>query len=964
MSLTSARLSILGTTDLRAADGRAVQAGAIQPKRLVLLAHLALASADGYVRRDTLLALFWPDLPSEQARHALRQSLHYLRTGLGRDVIRNRGDTEVGVDPERLWCDAREFEDRMAARDAAGAMALYRGSLLDGVFITDAAPELEQWLDAERLRFRRLAASGAAGLATAADAAGDAGAAIAWARRAAAFDPDDERAVRALVELLDRHGDRAGALRAYGEFEQRLRDEFGTAPSPQSRALRERLGVEPAPSAMPAAPTAPEATAPPSAAAAPVGAAPVGAARSRTGRRIAAAAAALLAITVFVLAFTARGREPHAVREVLAVGRIAIDSAGTPVRDADAHTLRALFAAELSQLGGAAVLSEGRLYELVARARGSMDARDHVLDAARRAGATELLDGVLLARPAGYRLELQRIDLASGTVRGTLAIEGSRIRDIVIQATSRIADAHRLPPPSRMLAALTSESPLARRSYERGMRALYAGDRSGAMRHFSAALERDPKFFAAAYYALGVTPLAELGDTLRRRIARAAAAADSAPERERLQIRAQWAILVNDPGAVAYAESLANRYPAEPEGRYHLGHALVHGGDFLGAVEILKAAIASDSTMLDAALTGQAPCRVCHAMRLVAQTYIFMDSMEAAYRWVGAWREASGGDMGEVVGFRAVLHDLTGRRDEALAAVRDSMRPMEAAVLSVSFLVESALRAGDFAEASRLIERDLASGDGERRRNGLWWDVIYRHSRGRLREAVAAADRFCAAKDSPPDDCAMIRASVLVPLGRYREAAAGIEQRLRVREPDSAFMPGQSARRRTWLMAHLAEVRAAARDTAGLARLADSVASMGRRSAYGRDRRLHHHVRGLLYAIRGTHAQAAESFRMGEYAPTYSLGQTRYGWARSLLALGRPDDAAGVLDPLRRRVLTSVGSYFSQAEVHFLLAQALGEAGRAEAAREHLEWAERAWDGADPSFRQRLAAARGTPTSQ
>jgi len=159
-------------------------------------------------------------------------------------------------------------------------------------------------------------------------------------------------------------------------------------------------------------------------------------------------------------------------------------------------------------------------------------------------------------------------------------------------------------------------------------------------------------------------------------------------------------------------------------------------------------------------------------------------------------------------------------------------------------------------------------------------------------------------------------------------------------------------------MAHLAEVRAAARDTAGLARLADSMASAGRRSAYGRDRRLHHHVRGLLYTIRGNHVQAAESFRMGEYAPVYSLGQTRYGWAKALLALGQPEAAVGVLDPLRRRVLSSVGSYFSQAEVHFLLAQALGEAGRVDAAREHLAWAERAWDGADPPFQERLAAAR------
>src|SRR5690606_290744 len=212
----------------------------------------------------------------------------------------------------------------------------------------------------------------------------------------------------------------------------------------------------------------------------------------------------------------------------------------------------------------------------------------------------------------------------------------------------------------------------ARQSYERGMRALYTGDRAGAMRNFSAALEIDPRFFAAAYSAIGATGLAGLGDTLRRRAAHAVAASDSAPERERLQIRTLWAILGNDPRAVPYAESLASRYPAEPEGAYFLGHALVHAGDFTSAIALLKPAIASDSTMFATAAASEAPCRVCVAMSLVAQTYIYMDSMAAASRWVDAWRAASGGNGTYMLGFKAVVSDLLGRRGEALALVRDS----------------------------------------------------------------------------------------------------------------------------------------------------------------------------------------------------------------------------------------------------------------------------------------------------
>lgn len=953
-----ARLSILGATDLRASDGRAVQAGAAQPKRLVLLAYLALAPAPGYVRRDTLLALFWPDLPTEQARHALRQSLHYLRASLGRDVLRSRGDTEIAVDPARLWCDACAFEQWLAT-DTTAAMALYRGELLDGVFVADAAPELEQWLDAERMRVRRLAAKGAAELSTKADAGGDAGSAIAWARRAASLDPDDERILRVLVELLDRHGDRAGALRAYAAFEQRLREEYDTAPSAQTRALRARLSQETSQPVgavvpQPAAPIPPEPTTlQPSTPAPPDQIALM----PRPRRSLALIAVGIVAIAALAIAFIAGGRRaPASGRELLAVGIISIDSTGVTSLDPNALALRSLITADLSQLDGIAVLSEGRLYEMVARARGSMDARDHVIDAARRSGATELLDGVLRARPGLYRLELQRVELASGTVRGALVIEGSRIGDIIAQATSRIADAYRLPPPPRSFGALTSQSHLARRTYELGVRAMYAGDRTAALRHFSAALEVDPNFFAAAYYALGVTSLEGLGATLQRQVESAAAAADSAPERERLQIRTLWASRSNDPRVLAYAESLASRYPAEPEGRYHLGHALVLAGDFPSAIDQLRAAIAADSSMLASALAGEAPCRACLAMQLVAQTYIFMDSMEAAHRWIDAW-SAAGGNPANVLGFRAVVHDLSGNRAAALA-VLDSMPATARAEFAPDFLIESAIRAGEFEEAARRIAGHLASDDSHERRIGLWWDVIYHHTRGRLREAAAGADRFCAAPSSPPDDCAQIRASALVPFGRFDEAVAGLERRLDLPESDEPGVVGLHARRRTWLLTHLAQVHAARGDTVTLARIADSVAIVGRRSAYGRDRRLHHHIRGLLYSIRGAHLQAAESFRVAEYAPTYSLAQTRYGWGASLLALGRANEAATVLDPLLRRTLTSVGSYFSQAEVHLILARALAASGRTAAAREHLAWVERAWDGADPPVLERLAAVR------
>ena len=46
----------------------------LQPKRLALLAYLAVVGVRGALRRDTLLGLFWPESSEEEARRALRQA--------------------------------------------------------------------------------------------------------------------------------------------------------------------------------------------------------------------------------------------------------------------------------------------------------------------------------------------------------------------------------------------------------------------------------------------------------------------------------------------------------------------------------------------------------------------------------------------------------------------------------------------------------------------------------------------------------------------------------------------------------------------------------------------------------------------------------------------------------------------------------------------------------------------------
>ena len=74
------QLRLLGGVDLVDPDGRGeLRSVLVQPKRLALLVYLALAGDRRFRRRDTLVALFWPELDAEHARGALRQSLRFLR---------------------------------------------------------------------------------------------------------------------------------------------------------------------------------------------------------------------------------------------------------------------------------------------------------------------------------------------------------------------------------------------------------------------------------------------------------------------------------------------------------------------------------------------------------------------------------------------------------------------------------------------------------------------------------------------------------------------------------------------------------------------------------------------------------------------------------------------------------------------------------------------------------------------
>ncbi|MGH7539511.1 MAG: AfsR/SARP family transcriptional regulator, partial [Gemmatimonadota bacterium] len=133
----------LGKIDLAGVEEDAVEAVLRGPKRLGLLAYLALARPGEHVRRDTLLALLWPEHDATRARHALRNTLYSLRRALGREVLRGRGKQDLAVSRKQLWCDAVAFREALAEGRREDALLLYRGELLPGMYVDGAGVAFE-----------------------------------------------------------------------------------------------------------------------------------------------------------------------------------------------------------------------------------------------------------------------------------------------------------------------------------------------------------------------------------------------------------------------------------------------------------------------------------------------------------------------------------------------------------------------------------------------------------------------------------------------------------------------------------------------------------------------------------------------------------------------------------------------------------------------------------------------------
>ncbi len=208
-------------------------------KARLALQLLALGGGQA-VPSGVLIDALWDTAPPARPEDQLAVLMSRLRSVLGRDRIEHR---DQGYLLHCDWLDAAELavltaevEGRRDAGHAMGAVAAARVAL--SLIRGDGPQPLPgEWAQLRHAELERLISRARLVAATALLEAGDWMAAADAASAAAERDPYDEAALRVLLRAYVMGGRVAGALSAYASARERIADELGTDPSPETSAL-------------------------------------------------------------------------------------------------------------------------------------------------------------------------------------------------------------------------------------------------------------------------------------------------------------------------------------------------------------------------------------------------------------------------------------------------------------------------------------------------------------------------------------------------------------------------------------------------------------------------------------------------------------------------------------------------------------------------------------------------------
>lgn len=242
-------------------DGRST-IDQLDRKEIALLAYLSIQQVE--VSRERAADLLWGNLdlidvkprpnvghalsplstdarPADsRAKHNLRHALYNLNRVMP-GGIQAYGRHSIALNQSvRQNSDVWQFDHRLRHGDPAGAVALYRGPLLDGLDLRNA-DAFEEWLSERRVHYEHRVLTCLSALIADTQRRSDNAALERHARQMLAINPLKERATRALMLALGRRGHFTAALEVYSQCATTLQRELGVAPSAETMAVRERI---------------------------------------------------------------------------------------------------------------------------------------------------------------------------------------------------------------------------------------------------------------------------------------------------------------------------------------------------------------------------------------------------------------------------------------------------------------------------------------------------------------------------------------------------------------------------------------------------------------------------------------------------------------------------------------------------------------------------------------------------
>ncbi len=213
-------VQLLGRASIRVGDRRWEPPA---DRRSALLYYVAYA--DGWVPREDLLYLFWPDAEEHKGRANLRQLLVAVRSlpfSADLEVERTRVRWPVTTDVGR-------WRARLVGDDPIGLEDGWQEPLLDG-FRLGSAPEFESWLELERASWHDRLRTYLYEAADRATRGGHDDVAVGLLDRWLQAAPLDEEALRSWLQASARLGHTTAALERFAAFERRLAADLQLTP--------------------------------------------------------------------------------------------------------------------------------------------------------------------------------------------------------------------------------------------------------------------------------------------------------------------------------------------------------------------------------------------------------------------------------------------------------------------------------------------------------------------------------------------------------------------------------------------------------------------------------------------------------------------------------------------------------------------------------------------------------------